>query len=90
MSGNVHCPGIRFSDAKSLDKPFFHYEPGSWNTILGSEPYVGLWLDWDRLAQVSRKAILEKKTGVFSALTTAIPGLSKYVLASHDFRFGCR
>ncbi len=88
VSDNVHCPNIDFSDAKSVAKPFFHYEPGSWNRILGAELVVDQWLEWDTLAQASRKAIMEKKMGVFSAVTAMLPELSQYVEASHVFQLG--
>ena len=61
---------------------------GSWNRILGAEPVVDQWLEWDILAQASRKAIMEKKMGVFPAVTAMLPELSQYVEASHVFQLG--
>jgi hypothetical protein len=88
VSDNVHCPDIDFSNARNVNEPFFHYEPGSWNRILGAELVADRWLEWDMLAQASRKAVMEMKMGVFSALTAMLPELSQYVEASHDFQLG--
>jgi hypothetical protein len=82
LTGGRRAPNVRFARARRVAKPFPHFEPGSWNRILGSEPYAGRWLQWGELVQDSRKAIASRKTGEFSDLTSTVAELRKYCRAA--------
>lgn len=83
---------IHFAPAKKVKEPFFHYEPGSWNKVLGTEPYEGTWESWNVLASESREAIISKNLGEFHSLIEKLPVLSKYIEEAREFEFtviGC-
>jgi len=62
-----------------VTEPYPHYEPGTWNLVLGSEPAAGLRQSWDKIAAASRKAMLEKKMGAFTEVVNQLPKADQYV-----------
>jgi len=88
------CSAVRFAYkgepgpdgvAGGVAEPFPHLESGSWNKVLGSQPFEGPWRSWEALAQASRAAVLERTMGEFDAVTAKVPSLASLITFARDF-----
>ncbi len=88
------CDAVQFAHKGAPDpdgvagrvaEPFPHLESGSWNKVLGSQPFEGPWRSWDALAQASRAAVLEPTMGEFDAVTAKVPSLASLITFARDF-----
>ncbi len=88
------CDAVQFAHKGAPDpdgvagrvaEPFPHLESGSWNKVLGSQPFEGPWRSWDALAQASRAAVLERTMGEFDAVTAKVPSLASLITRARDF-----
>jgi transglutaminase-like putative cysteine protease len=66
-----------------VQDPFPHLEPGSWNTVLGSED-IAKFCDWDSLVKASREAVLAARVGSFQELVDRV-GAAKYAEAAETW-----
>jgi len=87
-AGGKPCAALHFAMAPvtqegapegRVEKPFRHYECGSWNRVLGGEPLEGTWRSWDSLAEASRAEVLKGTVGGFPAVMALVPGAAPYV-----------
>ena len=62
----------------SVQDPVFHYEPGTWSLVLGTERNEGAWQSWDALCGASRAATSEGQCGWYPKLVNALPCLKGY------------
>lgn len=70
-----------------VSEPFPHLEPGSWNTVLGSEPIDPAFSDWPAVRDASRGAVIAGKTGPIDGPVARLPNLAYYLELARRYDF---
>lgn len=91
LAGGAVSKNIRFANRSAAKEeqqgpaagytpnPYPHYEPGSWNRVLGGEAVEGPWQSWGAIEAASREAVVSKQIGAFAELVGRLPKSRPYV-----------